>query len=554
MRDSKAREEALWQAEIDEHGEQEAIRRRRLDRQTRKEAEELPTSELEAMDFEDRVGDPMLSISACLRVNRRLEWSSHIAQMLASKFQIWSFEETLDEAIKTQDGDVKGWIITNRIVVIKANKPRATRKQQSIVDFSEIEWDKVLLALADEGATDYTIKIEVSAEAEKSTRKRPADSEGPEVDERPRQRRTRTDQLLDRARIRADTLADAGNFDRALLNRWQCIDEHCRNQNGFCFVDFAGKHYNMDHIQQSLWGKAISNGDANVSIERPPTSLYNFWSDKQGSVTSLSRRSDMHEERMNAKAERVEKEDFMTKFTRFNEQQMEMRMTEAMADQLKRTNARQRAAEVLKAAEVAEAAEALKAAKAAKEAVKATEASKASKVSEPHPPSHQPWPIYSPYQALPYQPWQQPPQPSPWQQPSQSVQWQQPSSAQPPPPSLPPPPPPPPPPPQPAITAQRSSPIEESEEGEILDQFFAWKINKTSRHTLKQKLAEVRIIVDAQVWSTKDLKDMTDSSSAIYRTAIQAGVPDGMARAFKEDLKLFKTVWREARTLLELSR
>jgi len=46
LRDNKAREEALWQAEIDEHGEQEAIRRRRLDRQTRKEADELPTLSL----------------------------------------------------------------------------------------------------------------------------------------------------------------------------------------------------------------------------------------------------------------------------------------------------------------------------------------------------------------------------------------------------------------------------------------------------------------------------------------------------------------------------
>jgi len=46
--------------------------------------------------------------------------------------------------------------------------------------------------------------------------------------------------------------------------------------------------------------------------------------------------------------------------------------------------------------------------------------------------------------------------------------------------------------------------------------------------------------VNAQMWSTNDLKDMTDSTSAIYRTAIQVEVPDGMARAFKEDLKLFK--------------
>jgi len=44
------------------------------------------------------------------------------------------------------------------------------------------------------------------------------------------------------------------------------------------------------------------------------------------------------------------------------------------------------------------------------------------------------------------------------------------------------------------------------------------------------------------------------AENCIYRTAIQLGVSDGMARAFKEDLKLFKPAWREAKTLLELSR
>ncbi len=187
------------------------------------------------------------------------------------------------------------------------------------------------------------------------------------------------------------------------------------------------------------------------------------------------------------------------------------------------------------------------------------------KASEPHSPPQQSslpqWPswqqssIYPSYQALPYQPWQQPPQPSPWQQPPQPIQWQQPPPSQPTPHPSPPPPPPPPPPPLPAIAAQRSSPIGGSEETEeIFDQFFAWKINKTSRQTIKQKLAKVRVIVDAQMWSTNDLKDMADPTSAIYRTAIQVGVPDGMACAFKEDLKLFKPAWREAKTLLELSR
>jgi len=107
LRDNKAHEETLWQAEINEHDEQETIHRRRLNRQTRKKTEKLSISELEVMNFEDRVDDFMLFISVCLHVNWRLEWFSHIAQMLTSKFQIWSFKKILNETIRINDDDVK---------------------------------------------------------------------------------------------------------------------------------------------------------------------------------------------------------------------------------------------------------------------------------------------------------------------------------------------------------------------------------------------------------------------------------------------------------------
>ncbi len=267
--------------------------------------------------------------------------------MLTSKFQIWSFEKILNETIKIKDDDVKSWIITNQMIIIKANKSKVTWKQQSIDDFSELEWKKILLALIEKKATDYTIKIEINVKAEKSTRKRSAEivSEDSDIDEKSRQRRTCIDQLLNWAWIRVETLADVENFNRALLNHWQCNDEHCRNQNDFCFVNFANKHYNMNHTQQSLWNKTISNDKANISIEWSSISLYNFWSDKQSSVVLLSRWSDLHEKRLNIKAEQVKKKDFMTRFTRFNEQQMKMQMSETMIDQIEQINLHQKASE-----------------------------------------------------------------------------------------------------------------------------------------------------------------------------------------------------------------
>jgi len=53
----------------------------------------------------------------------------------------------------------------------------------------------------------------------------------------------------------------------------------------------------------------------------------------------------MHEKRLNVKVERVKKKDFMTRFMRFNEQQMKMQMSEAMTDQIERMNLHQKASE-----------------------------------------------------------------------------------------------------------------------------------------------------------------------------------------------------------------
>ena len=68
----------------------------------------------------------------------------------------------------------------------------------------------------------------------------------------------------------------------------------------------------------------------------------------------------------------------------------------------------------------------------------------------------------------------------------------------------------------------------------------------------RQRILDILIIVDAQMWSIKDLKNISDTSSTLCHTAIQAGVPDGMARSFREELKLFKPQWRQAAMLMNM--
>ena len=41
------------------------------------------------------------------------------------------------------------------------------------------------------------------------------------------------------------------------------------------------------------------------------------------------------------------------------------------------------------------------------------------------------------------------------------------------------------------------------------------------------------------------MKAMADKSSDIYKRAINAGLPDGLIRSLKADLKEFKGLWKE---------
>ena len=241
-----SQEERARSAEVAQFGEEETLRRRREEREARDIVDELPTSDIEAMELEDRIADPTLKISACLRVDKRLEWSTSVGTQASSSFNIWDFEQLLEDAISKRDGHNKGWEITHRMVSVRASRSKATRKLQSIDDFTEAEWNKVLEIIASEAAIEYDVRIELQAESSKGkgSLKRPLDvlSSDPLEPSSPKATRiTRTDKLLDRAPIRADDLTAAGNFDRELLHRWQCTDRACRNFNDWCFVDFAGK-------------------------------------------------------------------------------------------------------------------------------------------------------------------------------------------------------------------------------------------------------------------------------------------------------------------------
>lgn len=138
------------------------------------------------------------------------------------------------------------------------------------------------------------------------------------------------------------------------------------------------------------------------------------------------------------------------------------------------------------------------------------------------------------------QPYYQPPAYPPYQLPAYPP-YQPPSSV----PTPPPPPPPlPPSPPEPQQTS-RSSPIDDSaDEDDILESFWQWKKQSTSKASRKLQYCAAQSKIEKEMWTLDDLKHMSDPSSDIYKYAISIGLPDGLIRSFKKDLSAFKGQWR----------
>lgn len=50
---------------------------------------------------------------------------------------------------------------------------------------------------------------------------------------------------------------------------------------------------------------------------------------------------------------------------------------------------------------------------------------------------------------------------------------------------------------------------------------------------------------EQQMWGIDDMKAMADTSSEVYKYARSIGLPDGLIRSLKADLRVFKSQWRD---------
>ncbi len=80
VEERKRREADKWDAEVAQFGEEEAIRRRDLEKYAARLADEFPTSDIEEMDIADERANPLLYINAVLRVDKKPQWAHFVGR------------------------------------------------------------------------------------------------------------------------------------------------------------------------------------------------------------------------------------------------------------------------------------------------------------------------------------------------------------------------------------------------------------------------------------------------------------------------------------------
>ena len=83
------------------------------------------TSEIAEMDLEDQLVNPMLTINASLRVDKKPEWSLHVGRCRLWEVDITTMLEQPLWAVLEERGNEYGWEVDSRIVTIQSQYTRA---------------------------------------------------------------------------------------------------------------------------------------------------------------------------------------------------------------------------------------------------------------------------------------------------------------------------------------------------------------------------------------------------------------------------------------------
>jgi hypothetical protein len=351
----------------------------------------------------------------------------------------------------------------------------------------------------------------------------------------------RTSKLAEQQAIRLDKIAQAGDFERQLADKWICRDKGCTNQDAYCFPDpqDSRTHYSITAVQQKSWAQAISAGEC--TLQQPPIKIWLYWKSDQGPITRDSRTSGRKTFQQETKDslenlnEQVERARLQSQLVA--EQDKLMQRAEREEDRQYRREEREEERQARRQEQEAE--------RRRRKDQEDRERQRRQQEEDAYKQftyNRHPFSLHSlpPSQQQPFFPSLPFSHPQHFQHSSiMTPGFQNPLFG----PSLPVPLP------QPQAeicpTSRKSSPISsELADNQILRRFFNHKMIGQSPE-VTDKWQRVWRIVDTADWSIDDLKEMEDGKSAMYQRAIAAGISDGFARRFGSELRAFKQVYRE---------
>ena len=426
------------------------------------------------------------------------KWSNKIGGLhTKGSFDIHALNIDLDAAMEhngvVELVEIRGWV--------KSTHSKGTRQTFTLTAISIDQWEQRVESITTaewKKYTGYIIESELVCTGRSGLRRSIQAVDGPA--QSPSHRRTRTDRLEEQHAVVRDRNESLGEKMEQLITRWKCHSATC-GHSGTCWIDEHGEYYRLSAVQRERWAIAIQNNE--TTEYQPPLAVYrslvNQASSGGGSQSSQKGRKVSTMEQM---------KDLIT-------QQMEFSMMKSMKSM-------------------------------------ANEESQQQSYSQHHFYPPQPPPPVYPYTG-PHYPFMNYPNQSAF--PNQSmiahntIAHNQPS---PPPPHIPPiseagPS-------HTATSQQRSSPIGgRSEEDDIIESFWQWKKETTSKQSRKLQVCQAQAKFEHEMWNLDGMRAMADTSSGLYKHAINSGLPDGLIRGLKADLKEFKSHWREtyqhARTL-----
>ena len=96
------------------------------------------------------------------------------------------------------------------------------------------------------------------------------------------------------------------------------------------------------------------------------------------------------------------------------------------------------------------------------------------------------------------------------------------------------------------MPARPSSPVDPARDDiDLVNDFFTWKIASITNDKVKDRWAQAFRVAQDELWSIEDLKGISACGGALWKYAVDKGIPDGLAVTLATALKQFKQLYRE---------